>query len=37
MKLHYPAQFACRLLNAQPMGFYSPHTLLATRSATGCR
>ena len=28
MKLHYPAQFACALLNAQPMGFYSPHTLV---------
>ena len=28
MKLHYPAEFACALLNAQPMGFYSPHTLV---------
>jgi len=28
VKLHYPAQFACALLNAQPMGFYSPHTLV---------
>ncbi len=28
VKLHYPAQFACALLNAQPMGFYSPHTIV---------
>jgi error-prone DNA polymerase len=28
IKLHYPAQFACGLLNAQPMGFYSPHTIV---------
>jgi error-prone DNA polymerase len=28
VKLHYPAEFACALLNAQPMGFYSPHTLV---------
>ena len=28
IKLHYPAEFACALLNAQPMGFYSPHTLV---------
>src|SRR5262249_46160444 len=26
--LHYPAEFACALLNAQPMGFYSPHTIV---------
>ncbi len=32
IKLHYPAEFACALLNAQPMGFYSPHTLV--RDAT---
>ncbi len=24
IKLHYPAEFACALLNAQPMGFYAP-------------
>jgi error-prone DNA polymerase len=24
MKCHYPAAFACALLNAQPMGFYAP-------------
>ncbi|HEY5165451.1 MAG TPA: error-prone DNA polymerase, partial [Acidimicrobiia bacterium] len=28
MKRHYPAPFACALLNAQPMGFYSPHTIV---------
>jgi error-prone DNA polymerase len=28
MKLHYPAEFTCALLNAQPMGFYSPHTIV---------
>jgi error-prone DNA polymerase len=28
MKLHYPAEFTAALLNAQPMGFYSPHTLV---------
>ena len=28
IKLHHPAEFTCALLNAQPMGFYSPHTLV---------
>jgi error-prone DNA polymerase len=28
-KAHYPAHFACALLNAQPMGFYSPGTIVA--------
>ncbi|WBT09291.1 error-prone DNA polymerase [Corynebacterium sp. SCR221107] len=28
-KLHYPAQFCVGLLRAQPMGFYSPQSLLA--------
>ncbi len=28
MKCHYPDVFACALLNAQPMGFYSPATIL---------
>ncbi len=32
IKLHYPTEFACALLNAQPMGFYSPHTIV--RDAT---
>jgi len=25
---HYPAEFLCAILNAQPMGFYSPSTLI---------
>jgi error-prone DNA polymerase len=29
MKLHYPAAFCASLLNSQPMGFYSPNTLVA--------
>jgi error-prone DNA polymerase len=29
MKLHYPAAFCAALLNAQPMGFYAPNTLVA--------
>jgi error-prone DNA polymerase len=29
MKLHYPAAFLAALLRAQPMGFYSPQTLVA--------
>jgi error-prone DNA polymerase len=28
IKLHHPAEFVCALLNAQPMGFYAPHTLV---------
>jgi error-prone DNA polymerase len=28
IKYHYPAAFLAALLNAQPMGFYSPHTLI---------
>ncbi len=28
-KLHYPAAFSAGLLNAQPMGFWSPQTLVA--------
>jgi error-prone DNA polymerase len=28
LKCHYPAEFACALLNSQPMGFYSPDQLL---------
>jgi error-prone DNA polymerase len=27
LKLHYPAAFCAALVNSQPMGFYSPHTL----------
>jgi error-prone DNA polymerase len=28
LRCHYPAAFLCALLDAQPMGFYSPATLL---------
>ncbi len=28
LKRHYPAAFTCSLLNAQPMGFYSPATII---------
>ena len=28
LKLHYPAAFCVGLLNSQPMGFYSPHSLI---------
>src|SRR4029079_13691930 len=27
-KCHYPAEFTCALLNAQPMGFYMPATIV---------
>jgi error-prone DNA polymerase len=29
LKCHYPAEFTCALLNAQPMGFYTPSTIVA--------
>jgi error-prone DNA polymerase len=28
LKCHYPAEFTCSLLNAQPMGFYTPSTIV---------
>ena len=28
LKCHYPAAYLCAMLNAQPMGFYSPATLV---------
>jgi error-prone DNA polymerase len=28
LKCHYPAEFTCSLLNAQPMGFYMPATIV---------
>lgn len=28
LKLYYPAEFLCALLNNQPMGFYPPHMLI---------
>ena len=36
VKLHYPAAFTAGLLNAQPMGFWSPQSLVADASGTGC-
>ncbi len=28
LKCHHPAEFACSLINSQPMGFYAPHTII---------
>jgi len=28
LKCHYPGEFACALINSQPMGFYAPHTIV---------
>jgi error-prone DNA polymerase len=28
LKCHYPVEFTCALLNAQPMGFYAPATIV---------
>ena len=28
LKCHHPAEFTCSLINSQPMGFYSDHTLV---------
>ncbi len=28
LKVHYPREFYCALLNAQPLGFYSPSTII---------
>jgi error-prone DNA polymerase len=35
MKVHYPAAFYLGLLNAQPMGFYSPASLIADAQRHG--
>jgi error-prone DNA polymerase len=35
MKLHYPAAFTAGLLNAQPMGFWSPQSLIADAKRHG--
>jgi len=39
LKCHYPAEFVCALLNAQPMGFYEPATIVndARRHGTAVR
>jgi error-prone DNA polymerase len=35
LKLHHPAAFCAALLNAQPMGFYSPQSLVADAKRHG--
>ncbi len=37
LKCHYPAEFACSLLNSQPMGFYSPSTIIEDARRHGVR
>jgi len=37
LKCHCPAAFACALLNAQPMGFYSPATIIDDAKRHGVR
>ncbi|MCC6276320.1 MAG: error-prone DNA polymerase [Oligoflexia bacterium] len=37
IKCHYPDVFACALLNSQPMGFYSPRSLLADAQRHGVK
>ena len=34
---HYPSEFVCALLNAQPMGFYSPATIIEDARRRGVR
>jgi error-prone DNA polymerase len=35
LKCHYPAAFACALLNSQPMGFYAPAQIVGDLRAHG--
>lgn len=35
LKHHYPSVFFAAMLNSQPLGFYSPHTLLRTAKQNG--
>jgi error-prone DNA polymerase len=35
LRKHYPAEFTCALLNAQPMGFYSPATIVGDAQRHG--
>ncbi len=37
LKRHYPAEFTCALLNSQPMGFYSPATIVHDARRRGVR
>lgn len=35
LKCHHPDVFACSLLNSQPMGFYSPRTIISEAQKNG--
>jgi error-prone DNA polymerase len=35
LRCHYPAEFTCSLLNAQPMGFYAPATIVSDAQRHG--
>ena len=37
LRCHYPDVFACSLLNAQPMGFYTPATIVDDALPARCR
>ena len=37
LKVHHPAEFAAALLNSQPMGFYTPSTILQDAERHGVR
>jgi error-prone DNA polymerase len=37
LKCHYPAAFACGLLNSQPMGFYAPAQIVRDAAEHGVR
>jgi error-prone DNA polymerase len=37
LKVHHPAEFYCGLINNQPMGFYSVHTLIQDAKRRGMR
>lgn len=37
LKCHHPLEFACGLLNSQPMGFYAPHTIIDDAKRHGVR
>ena len=37
LRRYYPAEFLCALLNAQPMGFYPPASLVRDGSGAACR
>ncbi|MBI3927063.1 MAG: error-prone DNA polymerase [Armatimonadetes bacterium] len=35
LRCHYPCEFSCGLLNSQPMGFYSPRTIIEDSRRNG--